>query len=158
MEITSPSASFPDARSSLTELITYQNTSTTLYFAMPCPPPPLRPPPPLSPNVLRDPETPRSRHGPLSAPGHACHPACLPWQHPHRCHVRQPPLRRLSLPLFPLVVLIPSAGDLLHRRGWPHPSFPPRPPSGRKQRIFHHDTFTMEQSVGTSSCHRPHLV
>lgn len=40
-----------------------------------------------------------------------------------------------------------SAGDLLHRRGWSHAPFPPRPSSGRKQRIFHHDTFTMEQSV-----------
>jgi hypothetical protein len=40
-----------------------------------------------------------------------------------------------------------STGDLLHRRGWPHAPFPPRPSSGRKQRIFHHDTFTMEQSV-----------
>lgn len=108
-----PPASFPDARSSLTELITYQNTLPSLSrrFILPCPAPHVlhyAPPPPLSPtHVFRDPETPRSRHGPLSAPQHARHPACLPRQHPHRCHVRQPPLRRRSLPLFRLVTLIP---------------------------------------------------
>ena len=61
---------------------------------------------PLSPNVFRDPKTPRSRHGSLSAPQHACHPACLPRERTHRCHVRQPPLRCLSLPLFRAIVLI----------------------------------------------------
>lgn len=47
------------------------------------------------------------------------------------------------------IVLTPSAGDLLHRRGWPHAPFPPRSSGGRKQRVLHDDTFAVEQPVQT---------
>ena len=122
-----------------------------LPFILPCPhptprttPPPPPPPPTMSSDTRRLLEAAMALSQLLNmhAIPHAFHGSILTaiMSDSPRCDVC-PPFS--SVPPDPSL----STGNILHRRGWFHPPFPPRSSSNSEQRLFHDDTFAVEQPV-----------